>query len=112
MGTVQLDAVIACFVEVFCGVGETIDYALDLFGRSGVWLLKGHAHDIAFELDIAGGNGVLLNAGFDLSARVRHLANDQAAMLPALGGEFGKGVETLAGEGGSAGNDWVASCSS
>lgn len=109
MGAVQLDAIVACLVEVLGGVGEAIGDTLNLFGRGGVWLLEGHAHDVPLELNVAGRNRVLLDAGLDLPARVRDLTNDQAAVLLAGRGEVGKGVEALAGEGGSAGDDGIAS---
>ena len=108
VGAVELDAVVAGFVQVFGGVGEGFDYAADFFRAGRVRLFERHAHDVAFELDVAGGDGVFLEARLDLPAWVRDLADDEAAVRLALDGEFGEGVEALAGEGGGARDDGVA----
>ena len=52
MGTVEFDTVIAGCVEIFCCVRESFDDVLDILVRCRTRFLEGHAHNIAFQLDI------------------------------------------------------------
>ena len=88
VGAVQFDAVVAGFVEEFGGVGEAGDDVVDFFEGGGVGLVEVHAHDVAFELDIRGGDWVGLDKGWDLAAWMADLSYTEAAMLLCLGGEF------------------------
>ena len=108
VGTVELDAVVAGFVEVFGSVGEAVDDAMDFFGGGRVRFREGHAHDVAFELDIAGGDGVAADVGGDLAAGVADLADHEAAVFLALGGHGLKGLKAFAFEFGAAGDDGVS----
>ena len=54
VGAVEFDAVVAGCVEIFCCVSKSFDDVLDVLGRCSTRLLEGHAHDIAFQLDVTG----------------------------------------------------------
>ena len=54
VGAVEFDAVVAGCVEIFCCMGESFDDILDVLGRCSTRFLEGHAHNIAFQLDVTG----------------------------------------------------------
>ena len=54
MGAVEFDTVIAGRVKVFCCVSKSFDDVLDVLGRCRAGLLEGHAHNVAFQLDVTG----------------------------------------------------------
>ena len=54
VGAVEFDAVVAGCMEIFCCVGESFDDVLDVLGRCSTRFLEGHAHNIAFQLDVTG----------------------------------------------------------
>ena len=54
VGAVKFNAVVAGCVEIFCCVGKSFDDVLYVLGRCSAGLLEGHAHDVAFQLDITG----------------------------------------------------------
>ena len=95
VGAVELDAVVAGFVEVFGRVGEAVDYLLDFFGGGGVWFRESHTHNVAFELDVAGGYGVAVNVRGDLAAGVADLADHQASVFLTLGSHGLEGLEAF-----------------
>jgi hypothetical protein len=93
----ELDAVVAGLLEVLSGMSEAFDDVLNIFVCSSAGLCEGHAHDVALELDVRGGDGVLLDVLGNLAAGVADLADDKGSVLLGLGGELFEVFEAFAG---------------
>ena len=76
MGAMEFDSVVAGCVQVFSCVDKAFLYAVDFFERGGMRLIEIHAHNLAFELDVASGDGVGLNRVGALSTWMADLADD------------------------------------
>ena len=110
MGAVEFDAVISSCVEIFCCVGEPFDDVLNVLVRCRARFLEGHAHNLAFQLDVTGRDGVFLDVGGYLTAWVADLANDQTAMCFASSCEFLESLKPFTLWRFGSRNDWIAGC--
>jgi len=107
---VQLDAIIASFLEVFGSVGPALDEGCNVVIRGSMRFGETHANDFALELNIGRRDRVGLDAILDLSAWVADLADEEAAACLAGCCHCAVPLEALAVERVIAGDDGV-SCS-
>ena len=108
MRAVELYPVVASLVEKFRRVGESLNHTFDFFRGGRVRFREMHAHDFAFELDVAGTDGTLLNTLLALSTWVADLADDETSVGFGGGGEFLEGLEAVTRERASTRDDGVA----
>ena len=110
MGAVEFNTVKAGCVEVFCCVGKSFDDVLYILGRCRAGLLEGHAHNIAFQLDVTGRNGVFLDIGGYLTTWMADLTDNQTAICLASSCKLLEGFESFTLWRFGSRNDWIAGC--
>lgn len=113
VSTVEFSTVPAALLKVLAGVGKALNDTDDVLLGGSAGLLKGHTHNVTLELNITGGDGVLLNTALDLTTldnckhglscrrrkvvtyRVRYLTDHEHTMLLSLGSHALEGLKTL-----------------